>query len=56
MQATQVIDYAQRLYKAHGDRAEYEAACRADECQQRGDAKEADVWKQVRLAIRELRP
>lgn len=55
MQATQVIDYAQRLYKAHGAHAEYEAANRAKECQDRGDRQEAGVWNQVRLAIREIR-
>jgi hypothetical protein len=55
MQATQIIDYAQRLYRAHGDRAEYEAAVKAKECAQRGDRDEAEAWEKVRLAIRELR-
>jgi hypothetical protein len=55
MQATQIIDYAQRLYRAHGDHAEYEAATRALECEKRGDKEQAEVWQQVRQAIREFR-
>jgi hypothetical protein len=56
MQATQIIDYAQRLYRAHGDHAEYEAATKAQECTARGNKDEAAVWEKVRLAIREMRP
>jgi hypothetical protein len=55
MQATQVIDYARRLYRAHGDHAEYEAATKAQQCEKRGDKQQAEVWQQVRMAIREMR-
>jgi hypothetical protein len=55
MQTIQIIDYAQRLYRAHGAQAEYEAASRAQECEKRGDAAQAETWNRVRLAIREMR-
>ncbi|MEN3974917.1 hypothetical protein [Emcibacter sp. SYSU 3D8] len=55
MQATQIIDYAQRLYRAHGNQAEYEAASRQQECEKRGDKEQAETWNRIRLAIREIR-
>ncbi len=55
MQETQIIDYAQRLYRAHGDQAEYEAATKAQECERRGDREQAETWNRVRLAIRGMR-
>ncbi len=55
MQTTQIIDYAQRLYRAHGAHAEYEAATKAQECEKRGDKEQAETWRQVRMAIREMR-
>jgi len=55
MQATQIIDYAQRLYRAHGKQAEYEAATRQQECEKRGDKEQAETWNRIRLAIREIR-
>ena len=55
MTAIQIDDYAQRLYAAHGDRAEYEAAQRAKESEAKGDAQAAEQWRQVREAIRMMR-
>jgi hypothetical protein len=55
MDMTQVDDYAHRLYSAHGDRAEYEAAQKAKECEESGKTEEAEQWRQVRQKIRILR-
>ncbi len=51
----QIDDYAQRLYAAHGDRAEYEAAQRARDCDARGNRDAAEQWRQVRARISLLR-
>ena len=55
MPAIQIDDYAQRLYAAHGDRAEYEAAQKAKESEAKGDTEAAEQWRQVRAAIRTMR-
>jgi hypothetical protein len=55
MQMTKIDDYARRLYTAHGDRAEYEAAQRAKECDARGKRETAEQWRQVRARISILR-
>ena len=55
MSIVQIDDYARRLYSAHGDRAEYEAAQKAKDCEARGDTDTAEQWRQVREAIRVLR-
>lgn len=55
MAATQIDDVAQRLYRAHGDRAEYEAAQKAKACRERGADDEAETWISVRERIRILR-
>ena len=55
MSSIQIDDYAQRLYSAHGDRAEYEAAQRAKDSEAKGDAHAAEQWRKVRAAIRLIR-
>lgn len=55
MEMVQVDDYARRLYSAHGDRAEYEAAQKVRESSDKGDKAAADQWRQVREKIRILR-
>lgn len=55
MDSTQIDDVAQRLYRAHGDRAEYEAAQKAKDCDERGAGSEAESWRTVRERIRILR-
>jgi hypothetical protein len=52
---TMVDDYANRLFSAHGDRAEYEAAQKAKVCEESGNAEEAAQWRKVREKIRILR-
>lgn len=51
----QIDDYARRLYSASGDKAEYEAAQKAKECEARGARGEAEQWRKVRERIRLLR-
>jgi hypothetical protein len=50
-----IDDYARRLYSASGDRAEYEAAQKARDCETRGAREEAEQWRRVREKIRILR-
>ncbi len=55
MNAALIDDYAQRLYAAHGDRAEFEAAQKARACEEQGAPEEAAQWRSVRAKIRILR-
>ncbi len=55
MDATRIDDVAQRLYRARGDRAEFEAAQKARECASRGAEAEAESWRHIRQRIRILR-
>ena len=55
MDSTQVETYANRLYAAHGDKAEYEAAQKARAAEESGNADEAEQWRLVREKIRILR-
>jgi hypothetical protein len=55
MDASQIDDVAQRFYRAHGDKAEYEAAQKAKECEEHGVNDEAVIWRRVRERIRILR-
>ncbi len=55
MDMSQIDDYAQRLYSAHGDKAEYEAAQKAKAFEAQGNAESADQWRKVREKIRILR-
>ena len=55
MNAINIEEYARRLYSAHGDRAEYEAAQKARLCASSGADDEAAQWRRVRATIRMLR-
>jgi hypothetical protein len=55
MDMTQIDDYANRLYSAHGDKAEYEAAQKAKAAEETGNAEQAEQWRKVREKIRILR-
>ncbi|WP_370295925.1 hypothetical protein [Poseidonocella sp. HB161398] len=50
-----ISQHALALYKAHGDRAEAEAARHRKLCEQRGRTAEAEDWRAIRKAIRTLR-
>lgn len=47
-----IIQHAHALYRAHGDKAEAEAAQRARTAK---DPAEAEDWRRIRFRIQELR-
>lgn len=55
MEATKIATYANALYSAHGDKAEAEAARRANEALSEKKISEAEAWQAVRASIRRLR-
>jgi hypothetical protein len=55
MQASEVHDYASRLLRDHGDKAQLIAARRAIECEKRGDKREAEDWRRIRDALKEMK-
>lgn len=52
MQTATIIQHAHALYRAHGDKAEAEAAQKARTAQ---DPAEAETWRKIRMKIKELR-
>ena len=55
MQASQVHDYATRLLREHGDKAQLIAAQRVLECEERGDRSEAEDWRRIRDTLKEMK-
>jgi hypothetical protein len=55
MNEVEIVDYARRLFEAHGDKAEAEAAQREVEARKKSDETEARDWARIRLAIHEMR-
>jgi hypothetical protein len=55
MQSSEIHDYASRFLKDHGDKAQLIAAQRAVECEKRGDRSEAQDWRRIRDALKEMR-
>ncbi len=55
MQITEVHDYASRLLREHGDKAQLIAAQRVVECEKRGDRQEAADWRRIRDALKEMK-
>ncbi|MHA6345721.1 hypothetical protein [Roseivivax sp. CAU 1761] len=55
MDAMQVSEYAHALYRAHGPRAEAEAAQKARECEERGKTHDAQNWREIRARIHQMR-
>lgn len=55
MNVIKVTEIAQALYKAHGDKAELEAAQRENQCHEAGDETEAENWRAIRGSIRRLK-
>jgi hypothetical protein len=52
MQTSEIIQHAHALYRAHGDKAEAEAAQKAKAAE---DPATAEAWQKIRMKIRELR-
>ncbi len=55
MTSTDLINYAQSLYSAHGDKAEAEAAQKAAAALEQGDHEDAEKWQKIRGHIHSLR-
>ena len=55
MNISEINDIARRLYQAHGDRAEFEAAQKARQLAEVGNSAEASDWRRIREAIAERR-
>ena len=54
MQMSEVHDYASRLLREHGDKAQLIAAQRVLECEKRGDRGEAEDWRRIRDTLKEM--
>ena len=50
-----IQEHARRLYEAHGDKAEFEAAQKARQHEEKGELEQAASWRKVRDAISEMR-
>jgi hypothetical protein len=55
MDEKQISDYAHRLRESHGDKAEFVAAQKSKEFEDRNEIEDAEDWKRIRAAIRALR-
>jgi len=55
MSAINAIEYAKQLLAARGDKAEAEVAQKAAGLEASGEHAQAQSWRRVRKAIRELR-
>ncbi len=55
MQASEVHDYASQLLRLHGDKAHAMAAQKAVECERRGEHREAEDWRRVCDALKEMK-
>jgi len=55
MDINEIHDYARRFVGAHGDKAAMEAAQRASDCEKQGDKAQAQDWRRIEAAIKEMR-
>ncbi|MGI9483889.1 MAG: hypothetical protein ACR2OR_16190 [Hyphomicrobiales bacterium] len=55
MNFTEVQHYAEQLYAAHGDKAEAEAAQKVTQYEGEGDTEQAEIWRKIRAAVRQMR-
>lgn len=55
MQPSKAFEHASALYRSHGPAADARVAERIRACETDGRTAEADDWKRVQHAIRELR-
>jgi hypothetical protein len=55
MDETVIAEYARQLREAHGDRAIAKAAQRAAACEDRNEKEEAQTWRHVEAALKEMR-
>lgn len=55
MLATEIEDYARRLWEAHGAKAIAEAAQKAAALEQKGDREQARTWRRIESALMLMR-
>lgn len=55
MDVVKATEIAHALYRAHGDKAEYEAAQREQKYKDAGNEDEAAYWRAIRGSIRQMR-
>jgi hypothetical protein len=55
MRETEIQEYAQQLFEAHGAKAVAEAAQKACSLEERGDREEAKTWRRVEAALKSMR-
>jgi hypothetical protein len=54
-QTTDIREYAQSLYAAHGEKSLAEAAQRAREFEKNGNHEEAKNWRRIESTLQEIR-
>lgn len=55
MLATEIQEHARRLLEAHGDKAVAEAAQKAKSLEDSGATQEAQVWRRIEAALKQMR-
>lgn len=54
MLALEIQEHARKLHDARGDKAIAEAAQKAQTFEQQGDADQAQTWRRIEAALREM--
>jgi len=54
MQGLNIQEYARQLLGAHGDKAVAEAAQKARALEEQGKSEEAQTWRQIEAALKEM--
>ena len=55
MNFLELQESARKLYQAHGDKAEFEAAQHARQHHEKGDEEQAKDWRRIREVIAQMR-
>jgi hypothetical protein len=55
MQEIEIQDYARQLLEAHGDKAVAEAAQKASALEKQGDSEQAETWRHIEAALKQMR-
>lgn len=55
MESTKIHEYARELKEAHGAKALQEAAQKAADYEKQGDNEQAETWRRIEAALKEMR-
>ena len=55
MHTTEIQEYARQLMEAHGDKAVAEAAQKAAAFEKAGEKDQAQTWRRIELALKQMR-